>query len=254
VMSEQVEAFRDRTLCARYACVYLDATYIALKRDTVSKEAVYIAVGIREDGSKEVLGYTIAPNESAFVWKELLEDIKSRGVEEILLFISDGLKGISDSVFSIYPASSYQTCCVHLSRTIAHKVRVSDRAEICEDFKSVYRAESLEMGQQALHSFIEKWKSKYPKVTKPLLNNSYLFTFYSFPKSIWRSIYSTNLIESFNKQIKKYSKRKEQFPNEESLERFLVSQFDQYNQRFATRCHIGFDQARAELQMMFKTN
>jgi transposase-like protein len=118
----------------------------------------------------------------------------------------------------------------------------------------VYRAESLEMGQQALHSFIEKWKSKYPKVTKPLLNNSYLFTFYSFPKSIWRSIYSTNLIESFNKQIKKYSKRKEQFPNEESLERFLVSQFDQYNQRFATRCHIGFDQARAELQMMFKTN
>ncbi|WP_455931564.1 transposase, partial [Priestia aryabhattai] len=87
------------------------------------------------------------------------------------------------------------------------------------------RAESLEMGQQALHSFIEKWKSKYPKVTKPLLNNSYLFTFYSFPKSIWRSIYSTNLIESFNKQIKKYSKRKEQFPNEESLERFLVSQF-----------------------------
>lgn len=254
VMSEQVEAFRDRTLCARYACVYLDATYIALKRDTVSKEAVYIAVGIREDGSKEVLGYTIAPNESAFVWKELLEDIKSRGVEEILLFISDGLKGISDSVFSVYPASSYQTCCIHLSRTIAHKVRVSDRAEICEDFKSVYRAESLEMGQQALHSFIEKWKSKYPKVTKPLLNNSYLFTFYSFPKSIWRSIYSTNLIESFNKQIKKYSKRKEQFPNEESLERFLVSQFDQYNQRFATRCHIGFDQARAELQMMFKTN
>ncbi|MFE7083345.1 transposase, partial [Priestia megaterium] len=122
------------------------------------------------------------------------------------------------------------------------------------DFKSVYRAESLEMGQQALHSFIEKWKSKYPKVTKPLLNNSYLFTFYSFPKSIWRSIYSTNLIESFNKQIKKYSKRKEQFPNEESLERFLVSQFDQYNQRFATRCHIGFDQARAELQMMFKAN
>ncbi|MED4030385.1 IS256-like element ISBame1 family transposase, partial [Priestia megaterium] len=138
VMSEQVEAFRDRTLCARYACVYLDATYIALKRDTVSKEAVYIAVGIREDGSKEVLGYTIAPNESAFVWKELLEDIKSRGVEEILLFISDGLKGISDSVFSVYPASSYQTCCVHLSRTIAHKVRVSDRAEICEDFKPVY--------------------------------------------------------------------------------------------------------------------
>ena len=125
-MSDQVEAFKTRKQDSRYVCVYLDATYIALKRDTVSKEAVYIAVGIREDGSKEVLTYTIAPTESA-------------------------------------------------------------------------------------------------KVTKSLLDNPYIFTFYSFPKSIWRSIYSTNLIESFNKQITNYSKRKEQFPNEESLEIFLVS-------------------------------
>ncbi|WP_175286622.1 transposase, partial [Bacillus thermotolerans] len=92
-----------------------------------------------------------------------------------------------------------------------------------------------------------------PKVTKPLAENPYIFTFYSFPKSIWRSLYSTNLIESFNKQIKKYTKRKEQFPHEEALERFLVSQFEDYNQRFAVRCHIGFDQARAELAAMFKT-
>lgn len=91
-------------------------------------------------------------------------------------------------------------------------------------------------------------------MTKPLLNNPYLFTFYSFPKSIWCSICSTNLIKSFNKQIKEYSKRKEQFPNEGALERFLVSQFAQYNQRFETRFYIGFDQDRTELKMMFKTN
>lgn len=253
-MSEQVEAFKTRTLDSRYVCVYIDATYIALKRDTVSKEAVYIAVGIREDGSKEVLTYTIAPTESAFVWKELLEDIKSRGTEEILLFISDGLKGITDRIFEVFPDAQYQSCCVHLSRNIAHKVRVTDRLEICEDFKSVYRSENREMGEKALEDFVKKWKSAYPKVTKSLLENPYIFTFYSFPKSIWRSIYSTNLIESFNKQIKKYSKRKEQFPNEESLERFLVSQFDIYNQKFSTRCHLGFDQARAELAAMFKEN
>mgnify|MGYP001034833939 CR=1 FL=1 len=93
----------------------------------------------------------------------------------------------------------------------------------------MYRAESLEMGQQVLHPFVEKWKSIYSKVTKPLLNNPYLFTFYSFPKSIWRSIYSTSLIESLNKQIKRYSKRKENSPKEESLERFFISQFNQYN-------------------------
>lgn len=251
-MSEQVEAFKSRPLDKRYACVYLDATYISLKRDTVSKEAVYIAVGIREDGSKEVLAYTVAPTESAFVWEEVLLDLKERGVEEVLLFISDGLKGITDRIFAVFPDAKYQACCVHLSRNISHKVRVADRPEICEDFKSVYRAESRKLGEEALKAFVEKWKTAYPKVTRSLESNPFIFTFYDFPKSIWRSIYSTNLIESFNKKVKKYSKRKEQFPNEDSLDRFLVSQFEIYNQNFSTRCHIGFDQARAELVEMFK--
>lgn len=252
VMSEQVEAFKSRPLEQRYACVYLDATYIALKRDTVSKEAVYITIGIREDGSKEVLAYTVAPTESAFVWEEVLLDLKERGVEEVLLFISDGLKGITDRIFSVFPDAQYQACCVHLSRGIRHKVRVTDRKEILDDFKSVYRAENRELGEKALKAFVDKWKTAYPKVAKSLEANPYIFTFYSFPKSIWRSIYSTNLIESFNKNVKKYSKRKEQFPNEDSLDRFLVSQFEIYNQNFSTRCHIGFDQARAELAEMFK--
>ncbi len=252
VVVEQVEAFNKRKLSARYACIYLDATYISVRRETVSKEAVYIAVGIREDGSKEVIAYTIAPTESAFNWKELLLKIKERGVEEVLLFLSDGLTGMGDTITSVFPKAQFQTCLVHVARTISHKVRVEDRAEICEDFKTVYRADDQEAGQAALDKFCAKWKKSYPKVTKSLVTNDYLLTFYGFPKSIWRSIYSTNLIESFNKQIKKYTKRKEQFPNDESLERFLVSQFEDYNQRFITRCHIGFDQARAELADMFE--
>ncbi|CAM3933055.1 Mutator family transposase [Mesobacillus zeae] len=247
-----MEAFKSRPLASRYACVYLDATYISLKRDTVSKEAVYIAVGIREDGSKEVLAYTVAPTESAFVWEEVLLDLKERGVEEVLLFISDGLKGITDRIFAVFPDAKYQACCVHLARNISHKVRVADRAEICDDFKTVYRAESRGLAKEALKTFVDKWKAAYPRVTKSLESNPYVLTFYDFPKSIWRSIYSTNLIESFNKKVKKYSKRKEQFPNEDSLDRFLVAQFEIYNQNFSTRCHIGFDQARAELAEMFK--
>lgn len=93
----------------------------------------------------------------------------------------------------------------------------------------------------------------YKKVTQSLLENPYLLTFYQLPKDIWPSIYSTNLIESLNKQIKKYTKRKEQFPNEESLERFLVTQFEDYNQRFVTRCHRGFNKARAALEEMFES-
>ncbi|MCM3292251.1 IS256 family transposase [Paenibacillus sp. MER 180] len=250
-MTQQVQFFAKRALTKRYVCVYIDATYIAVKRETVSKEAVYIAVGIREDGSKEVLSYTIAPTESAFVWNELLLDVKERGVEEVLLFISDGLKGIVTAIEQVYPKAKYQSCCVHVARNIAHKVRVSDRASICDDFKAVYRAEDEQAGKAALEAFCEKWKAVYPKVIKSLRENPYIFTFYSFPKPIWKSIYSTNLIESFNKQIKKYTKRKEQFPHEEALEKFLVSQFESYNQRFATRCHTGFDRARAELQAMF---
>ena len=252
VVTEQIEAFNKRPLNARYVCVYLDATYIPVRRETVSKEAVYIAVGIREDGTKEVLSYTIAPTESAYNWQELLMELKERGVEEVLLFISDSLKGMVEAISTVFPKAQYQTCLVHVTRNLSHKVRVEDRTEVCEDFKTIYQADHKEAGQDALDSFCSKWKKAYPKVVKSLKENDYLLTFYSFPKAIWRSIYSTNLIESFNKQIKKYTKRKEQFPNEEALERFLVSQFEDYNQRFATRCHIGFNQARTDLTAMFE--
>lgn len=176
-MEKEVAAFKERPLAARYVCVYLDATFIALKRDTVAKEAVYIAVGIREDGSKEVLAYAIAPTESAAVWKEVLEDIKHRGVEDVLLFIADGLKGMADSVFSVFPTSKYQTCCVHVARSLAHKGRVADRAEICEDFKSVYRASSENEARQALDDFSIKWEKRYSKAILALRDNSYLLTF-----------------------------------------------------------------------------
>ncbi|MES5955049.1 IS256 family transposase [Bacillus fungorum] len=251
-VSEQVEAFHQRPLHSRYICVYLDATYIALRRETVSKEAVYIAVGICEDGSKEVLAYTIAPTESAYNWQELLEEIKDRGVKDVLLFISDGLKGMVDAISNIFPRAKYQSCLVHIVRNLSHKVRVEDRQEVCDDFKTVYKADCLESGQEALDAFCFKWKKSYPKVIKSLQHNQHLLTFYSFPKAIWRSIYSTNLIESFNKKIKRYTKRKEQFPNEEAMERFLVTQFEDYNQRFATRCHIDFNKARAALITMLE--
>jgi len=151
-MNDEVEAYHNRQLSHLYSGVYLDATYIPIKRDTVAKEAVYLAIGIRLDGSKEC--------------------------------------------------------------------------------------------------FIKKWQTAYPKLV-PIVKGDAILTFYAFPQSIRRSIYSTNLIESVNKQLKKYTKRKEQFPNEASLERFLVSQLNDYNTRFLARGHLGFDQARAELEAMF---
>lgn len=250
IVSEDVVAFKERSLESQYSIIFMDATHIPLKRQTVSKEAVYIVIGIRLDGTKEVLGFSIAPTESSYVWKEILQDLKDRGLEEVLLVVTDGLSGIDDSIHSIYPNAQFQQCCVHISRNIAHKVRVSDRQEVCNDFKLVYQAASKEEAMNQISFMIDKWKKQYPRVVKLLMNPAIL-TFYNFPPSIRRTIYSTNLIEGFNKQLKKYTKRKEQFPNEESLERFLVSQFNQYNQKFLGRVHKGFKEIQDTLESMF---
>lgn len=250
IVSEDVVAFKERSLESQYSIIFMDATHIPLKRQTVSKEAVYIVIGIRLDGTKEVLGFSIAPTESSYVWKEILQDLKDRGLEEVLLVVTDGLSGIDDSIHSIYPNAQFQQCCVHISRNIAHKVRVSDRQEVCNDFKLVYQAASKEEAMDQISFMIDKWKKQYPRVVKLLMNPAIL-TFYNFPPSIRRTIYSTNLIEGFNKQLKKYTKRKEQFPNEESLERFLVSQFNNYNQKFLCRIHKGFKEIQDTLESMF---
>ncbi|EAC9275684.1 IS256 family transposase [Enterococcus dongliensis] len=250
IVSEDIIAFKERSLESRYSVIFMDATHIPLKRQTVSKEAVYIVIGIRLDGTKEVLGFSLAPTESAYVWKEILQDLKYRGLKEVLLVVTDGLSGINDSIHSVYPNAQFQQCCVHISRNIAHKVRVSDRQEICSDFKLVYQASSKEEANNQIRFMIDKWKKQYPRVVKLLMNPAIL-TFYNFPPSIRRTIYSTNLIEGFNKQLKKYTKRKEQFPNEESLERFLVSQFNNYNQKFLCRVHKGFKEIHDTLESMF---
>lgn len=250
IVSEDIIAFKERSLESRYSVIFMDATHIPLKRQTVSKEAVYIVIGIRLDGTKEVLGFSLAPTESAYVWKEILQDLKDRGLKEVLLVVTDGLSGINDSIHSVYPNAQFQQCCVHISRNIAHKVRVSDRQEICSDFKLVYQASSKEEANNQIRFIIDKWKKQYPRVVKLLMNPAIL-TFYNFPPSIRRTIYSTNLIEGFNKQLKKYTKRKEQFPNEESLERFLVSQFNNYNQKFLCRVHKGFKEIHDTLESMF---
>jgi len=134
---------------------------------------------------------------------------------------------------------------------VAHAVRVKDRAEVLSDLKDVYTKETLKDAETALTEFIQTWDKRYPKVTAILKNNPSLFTFLSFPKEIRASIYTTNLIEGFNKHLKRYTKRKEQFPNEDSLSRFIMSYAEEYNQRFQMRIHKGFGLVTAELNDMF---
>ena len=115
LVAEDVLAFKERTLEANYSVIFMDATHIPVKRQTVSKEAVYITIGIRLDGTKEVLGFTIAPTESAYIWKEVLQDLRKRGLEEVLLVVTDGLSGIEESIHSVYPNAHFNNVvCMYL--------------------------------------------------------------------------------------------------------------------------------------------
>jgi transposase-like protein len=168
-----------------------------------------------------------------------------------LLFVTDGLTGIRDAIANVYPKAKHQSCWVHLARNVAHAVRVKDRSEVLSDLKTVYTKDTRENAEAALATFINTWDKRYPKGTEMFKNNPSLFTFLSFPKEIRASIYTTNLIEGFNKHLKRYTKRKEQFPNEDSLVRFIGTYAGDYNQRFQMRIHKGFKLVTAELIEMF---
>ena len=247
-----VEAFRKRPLSEAYAVIYLDATYVPLRRDTVQKEAIHIVLGITMDGTKEMLGYAVAPCESASVWENLLEDIQARGVKKPLLFVVDGLKGIEESILRFYPKAGIQRCLVHVMRNIACHVRVKDRAEILGDFKRIHRQDSAVAAVSVLDAFVAKWKKVYPKIIESVMENRYLLTFYEFPADIRSSLYSTNLIENFNKHLKRDLKAKIQFPSEESMDKFLVSRIESYNFRMGEKVHRGFGSVLPELNQIME--
>lgn len=251
-IQNHVKEFHERRLNKQYVVVYMDATILNVRRDSVSKEAVHILVGITKEGYKEVLDFGIYPSESCENYKEMLQSIQKRGCSQILLFVSDGLTGIKDACLSVYPEAKHQSCWVHISRNVARLVRSKDRKEILDMLKSVYQSKTEEEAILNLESFISSVSKRYPKVIDKFKDRSNLFSFLSFPKEIQRSLYSTNLIEGLNKQLKRYTKRKEQFPNEDSLERFICDQFMEYNQRFSCRIHKGFDIVQSELHEMFE--
>lgn len=251
-VEQLVQEFHQRAFKHhQYVCVFLDATYVPLKRGTVEREAINVAIGIRSDGGKEILDYSIAPNENGEAWNELLQGLKERGITDIQLFIADGMVGLQNAIFSNFPQAKFQRCWVHVARNLMGHVRKHDRREIMTDFKIIRQAATLEAAQADLSNFVAKWDQKYHRQLIKIQNYQDLFTFYDFPPAIRNTIYSTNLIESFNKQVKKRLHKKEQFPNEAALDRFFVTQVMDYNDKFENRSHRGFKTCRDTLDAMF---
>ena len=229
----------------------LNGTYLPLRRGTVSKECILIALGVTPEGQKTVLGYEIAPNENNASWSTLLDKLQNQGIQQVSLVVTDGFKGLEQIISQAHPLAKQQCCLIHISRNLASKVKRADRAVILGQFKMIYRAENLEMAVQALEDFLAEWKPKYRKVMESLEKTDNLLSFYQFPYQIWHSMYSTNLIESLNKEIKHQTKKKVLFPNEEALERYLVTLFEDYNFKQSQRIHKGFGQCSDTLESLF---
>ena len=251
-MIPKVEAYHQRHLSDKFFCVYLDATYIPLKRVTYEREAVYIAIGIKPNGHKEVIDYCIAPTKNIEIWSEMLKGFKSRGLKQVELFLSDGVVGMKEAICQSYPKAHFQRCLVHVMRNISVKMWVDDRQKALDEFEQIHTQSNKEMAVQVLHGFYQNWEKAYKNVVRDLRQvEPDLLTFYNYPPANRASIYSTNMIESFNNRLKRKNKPKTEFPTEQSLDTFIGVQAMDYNDRYFNRIHKGFGQVRDTLESYF---
>jgi len=215
--------WQNRPLCRKYAVVFMDAVHYNVRQDNaVIKKAVYVAIGIKLDGTKEVMGMWIGGNESAKYWLGVLNEIKNRGTEDIFIISVDGLTGFTDAIHAVYPYAEIQRCIVHQIRYSTRFVSYKDIKPFMVDLKLVYQASTEEIALQQLESLDDKWGKKYPSTISSWRNNwAELSTYFKYPSELRKLIYTTNSIENFNRQLRKVTKTKTIFPTDDSLFKML---------------------------------
>ena len=215
--------WQNRPLERKYAIVYMDAVHFNVREDNRTvKKAVYVAIGIRVTGQKEVLGMGIGGNESAKYWLGVLNEIKNRGTEDIMIVSVDGLTGFVDAIQAVFPKAEVQRCIVHQIRYSTKFISYKDRKEFVKDLKLVYKADTEEMAVVALDALEDKWGAKYPASVTSWRNNwPQLSVYFKYPPEIRRLIYTTNAIENFNRQLRKVTKAKSVFPTDDALFKIL---------------------------------
>jgi transposase-like protein len=215
--------WQQRPLESVYAVVFLDAIHYHVRSEGQSiKKAVYIAIGVDMDGRKDVLGMWVGENESAKFWAGVLNSLRNRGVEDILIACTDNLTGFSQAIEAVFPKTDIQNCIIHQLRNSSKYVSYKDIKALMADLKKVYTAATEEAALDALDSFAAAWDSKYPKISKSWYENwPNLSTYFKFPPELRKLIYTTNTIEGFNRQLKKVTKAKSVFPTDDSLFKIL---------------------------------
>jgi len=218
-VTNDIVAWQNRPLETVYLIVWMDGIVFKVRENSkVINKTVYIAVGLRRDGKKEVLGLWLGKNESAAFWMSVLTDMKARGVDDILITATDNLNGFTDTIRTIFPESKTQICVVHQIRNASRYVVWKDKKAFTRDMKQMYNAPTKEAAKAALEDFASAWENKYSYAIKSWRDNwEDLTVFFEFPLEIRKIIYTTNLIENLNGKIRKYTKNKLSFPSDQAV-------------------------------------
>jgi putative transposase len=222
-VADEVKAWQSRPLEPVYPIVYLDCIHVKV-RDTgaVRVKAVYLALGINLDGEKEVLGLWIAQTEGAKFWLQVVTELKNRGVQDIFIACVDGLKGFPEAIETVYPKTAVQLCIVHLVRNSLNYVGWKMRKQIAADLKRIYQSATVAEAEQQLAEFEAQWNGDYPSIAQIWRRNwSRVIPFFDYPPEIRRIIYTTNAIESVNMSLRKITKNRGSFPNDEALSKLF---------------------------------
>lgn len=220
---DKAKEWQNRPLESIYPIIFMDATVLKIRIDRVVKNvAAYIMLGITLDGKKEIIGIWIGENETSKYWLTLLNELKNRGVEDVLIFAIDGLNGFNQAIQAVYPQAEIQRCIVHQIRSSLRYVSWKDRKAVAKELKTIYTAHTEEDAQLALTEFNDIWGKKYPHISISWQTNwNELSTFFKYPESIKTLIYTTNPIESLNSTIKRKTKTKGSFPTIDSAFKML---------------------------------
>jgi putative transposase len=220
---DEVRSWQSRPLDPVYPILYLDALQVKVKdQGRVSNKAIYLAIGVNLQGTKEVLGLWASENEGAKFWLSIITELKNRGVKDIFIACVDGLKGFPEAIETIYPQTQVQLCLVHLMRFSLAYVSFKERKMVASDLKVIYRAATAEEAEQHLTAFAEKWDARYPSIAKSWHTNwARVIPMFGFPDDIRRAVYTTNAIESLNMSLRKVIKTHASFPNDDAAFKLL---------------------------------
>lgn len=247
-----VTEWQNRPLEKTYSFVFMDAIHYKVRDEKqIVIKAAYVVLGVNMDGEKEVLGIWVGANESSKFWLSVLNDLRNRGIQDVLVFCVDGLSGFKEAIGAVYPFAKIQRCIIHQIRSSMKYVPYKDRKAFVADLKLVYGAVNEEAALENLQYAKDKWVKKYPNAIKSWEDNwDNLITFFAFPDYIRKIMYTTNAIESLNSQFRKVTKTKLIFPSDESLMKMLYLATEKISRKW-NRVYLNWDLVVNQLNILF---